>query len=128
MGEYKLLSGKDPDYLVKMMNTWLHMNVTKANLIQGQQDHKYMMFLIYLSHPQSTRGSYRSQFQKEVQTERLVWSEISIIGNIGGYMGLCVGFSFTGFLAWLLGLFPKVWFALGKNKVQVKTVTEQSEP
>ena len=124
MGEYKLYSGNDIDYLVKIMNQLLQMNVTKATL-QGQQDRKYM-FVIYLSHPPSTRGSYRSQFQKDVQTERLVWSEIAIVGNIGGYMGLCVGFSFTGFLAWLLGLFPKVWFALGKIKEQVKTVT--SEP
>ena len=113
------------DYLVKIRNQWLHMNVTKANLIQGQQDHKYM-FLIYLSHPPSTRGSYRSQFQKDVQTERLVWSEISIIGNIGGYMGLCVGFSFTSFLAWLLGIFPKAWFALEKIKEQFKKMTVQS--
>ena len=37
-----------------------------------------------------------------VKTEYLIYDDIAMIGNVGGTLGLFVGFSFTGLISFLL--------------------------
>ena len=41
--------------------------------------------------------------------ENLVWTGTSMVGNVGGQLGLWVGFSFAGLLAGTLNVIPKMW-------------------
>ena len=66
------------------------------------------MFYLVLSPPASSRGQYLSGLHKEVRREYLAYTGKSLFGNIGGYMGLCVGFSLTGLVAWIFDILPKV--------------------
>ena len=71
-------------------------------------------FLFYLDmdSPEGTQGVYSDELKVEVHTEHLAWTFKSLIGNIGGYLGLCVGFSFTGLISWMLNMLPRVRQAL----------------
>ena len=101
--ENKQWSGKDKESLSKIMDTYF--NGTDIN---WTQDKRTYMFSISLGIPRWSRGRYTVELMKDVYREHLVWSLTSIIGNIGGYLGLCVGFSFNGFIAWGLGMIPKL--------------------
>ena len=105
MAEHPLYSGNSKAFLKKAMM------VLGLDFSKNEQKEKYI-FGLSLATPPATRGKYTRRFQKVVDTENLAWSQISVIGNIGGYMGLCVGFSFTGFIAWTLAIIPKIWTAL----------------
>ena len=71
-------------------------------------DLKHMIvFTLALRRPPSARGVYDVFPQKEIHTEHLSVTGLSLFGNIGGYMGLFVGFSFTGLVAWILKLIQK---------------------
>ena len=37
-----------------------------------------------------------------VKTEYLIYDDIAMIGNVGGTLGLFIGFSFTGLISFLL--------------------------
>ena len=102
MGDHPLYSGNSKAFMKRAMK-FLDLDFT-----EDEQKNKYI-FVLDLATPTATRGKYTGKFQKDVDTEKLAWSGISVIGNIGGYMGLCVGFSFTGFIAWTLAILPKFW-------------------
>ena len=102
MGDHPLYSGNSKAFVKRAMK-FLDLDFT-----EDEQKNKYI-FVLDLATPTATRGKYTGKFQKDVDTEKLAWSGISVIGNIGGYMGLCVGFSFTGFIAWTLAILPKFW-------------------
>ena len=72
---------------------------------------KYMIW-VNIASPKSARGKYTKRLEVDVHKEYWALTEISLIGNIGGQLGLCVGFSFTGFVAWMLGLFPDIMYKL----------------
>ena len=59
---------------------------------------------------------------KKVQKEHLLMSEMSLIGIVGGTLGLFVGFSFTGSLEWIHDYWEKVWpyLILCHSKAQAK--------
>ena len=42
-----------------------------------------------------------------VKEEYLITNEISLIGNVGGTLGMFVGFSFIGTIEWLLEILSK---------------------
>ena len=106
MAEHPLLSGNGKAFLKKVSM------ILGLDFSKDEQNKKYIFGLSLGTPPTATRGKYTQKFQKDVDTEKLAWSQISVIGNIGGYMGLCVGFSFTGFIAWTLAIIPKIWTVL----------------
>ena len=59
---------------------------------------------------------------KTVKTEHLVMSRMSLLGNVGGTLGMFVGFSFFGFYECiceiLMGLWK--WLAVKKNQMAAK--------
>ena len=67
--------------------------------------------------PTWSRGKYQYYIQKEVHKEYLTVTSTILVGNIGGHLGLCIGFSFTGLIAWLLSVFPKLWHAFFKTNM-----------
>ena len=112
MGEnrlYSTVAGK-VDETDKMMRDFLNDRVVDDLIIN--QDKKYM-FWISFSPSDSTRGKYTKQVQIEVSKEYKTLTAISLVGNIGGQLGLFVGFSCTGFIAWMLNLVPKTQRIVG---------------
>ena len=62
----------------------------------------------------SSNGRYNTAVQKYVHKEYLSWTGTGLVGNVGGQLGLWLGFSFTGFIAGVVNLAPKMWY-LTKN-------------
>ena len=89
----------------KMMREFLNERVVDE-LIKNQTE-KYMFWISFLPSG-STRGKYTNQIQIEVSKEYKTLTMISLVGNVGGQLGLFVGFSCTGFIAWTLSLVPKI--------------------
>ena len=58
--------------------------------------------------PESSKDIRIMRPFKYVYKEYLIMSEISLIGNVGGTLGLFVGFSFLGTSEWLIEAFPRL--------------------
>ena len=69
-------------------------------------------FYLDMDSPDGTHGGYSDELKVEAHTEHLAWTFKCLIGNIGGYLGLCVGFSFTGLISWMFNMLPRVRQAL----------------
>ena len=52
---------------------------------------------------------------KIIKKEYLILNDMSLIGNVGGTLGMFVGFSFIGTFEWLLDILSKV-----KNHIKIK--------
>ena len=50
-----------------------------------------------------SNGDRKKELLVDVFKEYYVWTEFSLVGSIGGQMGLFVGFSFLGCSGWLIG-------------------------
>ena len=61
-----------------------------------RQDH--LITFDYSALPKSRYG----QPTKKLVAEEFVWSDLSLIGNIGGALGLFIGFSFHGTTVWVI--------------------------
>ena len=94
------------DAMEKTLKRFLNEEVRKQLL--DTNNTQYMFWASFLS-PQSTRGEYINRVQKDVHKELVSMTGISLIGNVGGQLGLCLGFSFIGFIAWLLVMVPKIF-------------------
>ena len=70
-------------------------------------DNKYMVWPAF-SPRRTGRGKYSKYLSIDVHKEYLAVTNTSLVGNVGGQLGLFVGFSFTGFIAWMFDLFPKI--------------------
>ena len=53
---------------------------------------------------------------KIVCKEYLIMSGISLVGNVGGMLGLFIGFSFLGISEWIVDGLTKVWATRWKTK------------
>ena len=52
---------------------------------------------------------------KTVKTEYWIMSDLSFVGNVGGTMGMFVGFSFIGTSEWCFDLLGTFWSRLQKK-------------
>ena len=75
------------------------------------QTSKYLLWLQFGRDNEGTIGVYANKSQKYIHKEYLVWTGISVVGNIGGQLGLWVGFSFTGFVAGIV----KFWYLASRK-------------
>ena len=57
------------------------------------------MFDVAFDHPDSSRGD--EKLHVRILEERLLWTGLDLVGMVGGQMGLFLGFSFMGSIAWL---------------------------
>ena len=109
--EYSISEDKDWSGSTKEILRGYFNNVSIVEDIADRQMDKYIVWL-YFRKWSSSNGLYTGRVKKEIHREYLVWTDISMIGNVGGQLGLWVGFSFTGFLFGALSVFPKVWTIL----------------
>ena len=72
------------------------------------------MLMPMIGYPRWSRGEYRGGIQVEVHKEYQALTGISLVANIGGYFGLFVGFSFSGFVTSLRDVAPQVYRFLSK--------------
>ena len=93
----------------QLMMTHLSNKVVE-HLLENQQ-RKYYFLISLTSDKQKPNGYYSDKIQKFIHKEYLVWTEIGMVGNIGGQLGLWVGFSFTSLAAGILNLW---YWACGK--------------
>ena len=99
-------SGRDKASVEKIFNTYWKDSEMVVDSVLKNRESKFMIYLM-LAPPPSNRGQYLNGFQKEVRREYLAYTGNSLFGNIGGYMGLCVGFSLTGLVTWIFDILPK---------------------
>ena len=59
-----------------------------------------------------------------LHTEYILYDLISMVGNVGGTLGLFIGFSFTGLIAFVLQSFLKIMEYIEKRS---NKITEQGE-
>ena len=82
-----------------------------VDVLLENQNSKFMFWPSFCA-LRSGRGIYGQSLRVDVHKEHWALTDISLVGNIGGQLGLCIGFSLTGFIAWLLDIFPKGKFVL----------------
>ena len=114
------------DYVEKVDPLWSLKddNVNSSNLLLRKflkddivdellenQSSKFMFWPSFCA-LRSGRGIYDQSLRVDVHKEHWALTDISLVGNIGGQLGLCIGFSLTGFIAWLLDIFPKLKYVL----------------
>ena len=49
-----------------------------------------------------SRGDRTKELELEVLSEYYVWNAFSLVGNVGGQLGLFISFSFIGCFGWLM--------------------------
>ena len=63
------------------------------------------------------RRDHRSQEPyKTVHKEYLLMTGMSLVGNVGGMLGLFIGFSFLGISEWMIDCLSKAWAHVKKQK------------
>ena len=86
--------------LGKFLDDRVRSQILETNLTQ-------YMFWASFKVPKWSRGEYIHGVQKEVHKEFWAMTGMSLVGNVGGQLGLCLGFSFIGFSGWVLALIPE---------------------
>ena len=97
--EYKPWSGNPLDIFQGLFSSSI------VDDLMERHENKYMFAIDFHDH-EWNRGKRTYGLRVDDNKEYLVWTGISLVGNTGGYFGLCVGFSFTGFISWLLNIIP----------------------
>ena len=66
-------------------------------------------FTLTFDTPKSTKGRRSDEPIKKVYREYYVLTEMTLLGNMGGHLGMFVGFSFITCFDWLIEFTSKVW-------------------
>ena len=112
--EDEYFSAKDSYSLKNLIDTWFNPDRVDTNLTVDGHQHRYMVNIGFENSRGREQGIHQRGYQKEVHTEYLAWSLFAIVGNVGGYLGLCVGFSFIGFFDWIIDTIPTFGTTLTK--------------
>ena len=76
---------------------------------------------------------YENPGKVSIHTEYLLYDFISTLGNVGGTLGLFVGFSFSGLISFLLNAFIKTletiqdWIVRKENQTKIIDMQEKSK-
>ena len=73
-------------------------------------------FMYQFVFPQATRNLRTTKPFKTVRKEYLVMDQNSLIGKVGGILGMFVGFSFLALAEWLITLTGNIWEWIKKKK------------
>ena len=99
-------SSTDPQATERILKYLLRDSIAQE-LMDGID--KKIIFKLLLLDPEWMRGEYTDGLQVEVHKEYRALTEISLIANIGGYLGLFVGFSCNGFIYGVWKLMPSIY-------------------
>ena len=95
---------KVQDYTVEESDYEIHKSVDQ------------LAFYIDYGEPKYSRGHRGLKPAIVIHTENLIINGFTLLGNVGGQMGMFIGFSFSGAIGWITGAMRKVWNFL-RNKV-----------
>ena len=98
---------KDSGYVKHLSTEWNIPKSVMEDLLDNSTD--TFGLGIKFDPDDSSRGERTKDIEVNVFTEQRVWTAIALIGNIGGQMGLLVGFSFFGCFGWMLNMCQKSW-------------------
>ena len=62
-----------------------------------------------------SNGDGTKELEVEIWKEYYIMSGFSLVGNLGGQMGLFIGFSFLGCFSWLLSWIQSFWRQISKD-------------
>ena len=65
-------------------------------------------YMVFKFQPEYESKDRHDRPMKTVFTERLLISPMSLVGNVGGTLGMCIEFSFIGSSAWIITLLEKL--------------------
>ena len=83
-------------------------NNAKAMNEMLQERNSSFLFTLNYDHWDWQRGDRGTKLKVEIHKEYLVWSASTMIGNVGGMMGMTIGFSFFGYIGYVLDFLPQV--------------------
>ena len=89
-------SGKDQSTTKRILKDYIFNKTLLDELLEGQSNK--LMILMEFAKGKWSNGLYANKIQKHIHKEYLAWTATSMVGNVGGLLGLWVGFSFTGFI------------------------------
>ena len=69
--------------------------VVNEELSNNPEDWNYFKLVYYFANPEYTK----------VFKEYVIVTEMGLIGNVGGTLGMCIGFSFSGLIALIISFF-----------------------
>ena len=100
MNEYNDLDLKDKKVVEEELKLYdIDITDNHTKLILDEPENSFMFFIAF-DHPDASRGD--EKLLVRILEEHLWWTGIDLVGMIGGQMGLFLGFSFMGSIAWLL--------------------------
>ena len=83
--------------------------VTKSLVLSNGPGSRLSTFTIDFGLPKSTRGFISKTLLKTVKTEQYIISGLQLLGNVGGILGIFVGFSFLSMTEPILTISEKFW-------------------
>ena len=105
----KVLAGLSEDLKSKFKKTCLVKEFKTVPIFSSTSFEALMVAYCFQS-PKSTMNVWSvSELVKTVNKEYLIVSWMSLVGNVGGTLGMFVGFSFIGTTEWLMTSFVPFW-------------------
>ena len=98
--EYDIKKGNEITDLNERMK--LH-NETVAKMLDSDDIDDTIILKLRIDLLDWSKGDRTDELHLDVYTEYYVWTGVSLIGNVGGQLGLFIGFSFLGSWVWLMG-------------------------
>ena len=73
------------------------------------QEGRFLKISLDLEHPPGTRDIREDSLFKNVRTEYLILPWPALIANVGGTLGMFIGFSFIGTSEWMIDYLIEIW-------------------
>ena len=77
-------------------------NETASKILDSDDLDNTIILQLRIDHLDWSKGDWSKELSLDVYTEYYVWTGVSLIGNVGGQLGLFIGFSFLGSWVWLM--------------------------
>ena len=92
-----------------------------AEVLSTHQDaNRSFDFEAYFELPDTTRDVRTDMPFKTIRTEYLLMSQMLLVGNVGGTLGVFIGFSIFGTSEWFIGVVINLWTCL-RNTRKLRT-------
>ena len=104
------------DYVNQNLKNMIKVGNETVSKILGSDDVDDTIILkLRIDLPDWSKGDRTKELQLDVYTEYYIWSGVSLVGNVGGQLGLFIGFSFLGSWVWLMSKAQMIWSWVTRN-------------
>ena len=107
------LKGDERIYVEKTIRSLGGNNETISKILEDSEE--TILLDLEFDELDWSKGDRTKELQLDVYTEYYVWTEVSLIGNVGGQLGLFIGFSFLGSWGWLMSKAQMFWKWVARN-------------